>query len=346
MYVGDVHDGSGLHHLLWELVANALDEHLAGRATRVDVIFNEGGSVTVEDDGAGIPTHDVEGIPFPQRALTTFHSTGTFDGHAPHAHVGLLGVGIFAVNALSTTLVLDVFRDARHYRQHYAEGVPQTSFEDLGHTDRHGTRLTFTPDPTIFTVTDMSFTLVDSRLRELALMNPGLRFELRDDRRLRRSHRHPEGLRGFLSRPNEALCCRGTVVEVHVDTAMAWRKRWQGIGLKSFANQEPTSEHGSHIEGLMQGIADVVVPELPVEHRHSVSVLEELAEGLEAVVHVTLANRTFGNPTKERLTSPAAREAVRTIVAEQLGSLFQEKPEVREMLRRRFAESGALGVDA
>lgn len=123
MYIGDVTDGSGLTHLGWELVANSLDQHLAGRCTRVDVVLHHDGSVVVDDDGPGIPISDIDGRPFAEVALTRFHTTPTFDGHAPHEHVGRYGVGLFVLNALSSRLALDVFRDGFHYTQRLERGA-------------------------------------------------------------------------------------------------------------------------------------------------------------------------------------------------------------------------------
>jgi DNA gyrase subunit B len=156
MYIGDTSDGSGLHHMLWEVVANALDEHLAGRATSIEVTCNEDGSVAVEDDGAGMPVHLVDGISFAQLALTTLHTTATLDGHAPHAHVGLHGVGIGVVNALSASLVLEIFREGYHHRQQYAAGEPLTPLERIAPTNRTGTNVTRVPDGAILAATEMS----------------------------------------------------------------------------------------------------------------------------------------------------------------------------------------------
>lgn len=125
MYVGDTRDGSGARHMLWEVVANALDEHLAGRATRISVTIDPDDTLHVDDDGAGIPVHLVDGVPFPEVALTKPHRSGTLDGHAPHAHVGLHGIGIFVVNALSSELVIESFRDGGHHR--HADHVPLRS---------------------------------------------------------------------------------------------------------------------------------------------------------------------------------------------------------------------------
>ena len=335
--------------MLWEVVANALDDHLAGHATRIEVTCNEDGSVTVEDDGAGFPIHLVEGLPFAQRALTSLHATGTLDGHAPHVHVGRHGVGICVVNALSSLLVLDVFREGRHYRQRYVAGEPQADLQDIEPAERTGTRVTFVPDPTIFANTEVSFDILDKRLREIALLNAGLRIELRDDRRRRRSHEYPEGLRGFLAEADDVLTCSGVAEGIRVDVALSYSRTALWPRLQSFANTEPTTEHGSHVDGLLLGISDAVAPQLPA--RNSASPRDAMAHNLEAVVNVNgslrwlsavvnvnIACPTFASPTKERLSSPEVTEAVRTVVSGQLAAQLASRPELRDVLLRRLDE--------
>ena len=147
--------------------------------------------------------------------------------------------------------------------------MPQGGVEDGEPTARHGTRITFTPDPTIFSNPELAFEVVDARLRELALLNEHLRTELRDERRRRRTHQHPKGVRGFLEDPTAAFVCRGTSGEVTVDAALRWgSKPWAPFDAKSFANNEPTTEHGTHLDGLIRGVADVVYPDLPMRRRH------------------------------------------------------------------------------
>jgi DNA gyrase subunit B len=333
MYVGTTWDGTGLHHMLWEVVGNSLDDHLAGHTTRIDVTFNVDGTVTVEDDGSGLPVHLVDGVPFAQLALTTMHTTGTLDGHAPHAHVGHHGVGICVVNALSSTLLLDVFRAGHHYQQRYAAGLPQSELAVVEETDRTGTRLTFAPDPKIFAETEMSFEVVAKRLRELAFFNPALRLDLRDDRLRRHSYAHPEGLRGFLDDPSSALVCAGTSAGIRVEAALRWSATFPRFDVLSFANHLPTTQHGSHVDGLLQGIADAVGPPTVAPTR----AVGAVSHRLQAVVHVNIADPHYAGPTKDQLETPEAAEAVRVVVAEQLARHLRERPELHAMLRERIA---------
>jgi DNA gyrase/topoisomerase IV subunit B len=251
MYIGDTRDGSGLHHMLWEVVANALDQHLKGHATKIDVTLNEDGSITVEDDGEGFPIHLVQGVPFAEIAMTTFHETGTLDGHVPHAHVGLHGLGVSIVNALSSRLVL-------------------------------------------------------------------------------------EGLRGFLHEPKDAFVCQGLAEDVRVDAAMQWAHRGYLPNVRSFANNEETERHGTHLDGLLQGIADAVFPEMPARTRSTKRVRDALSSGLQAIIHVTLANPTLSGSTRDQLTSSEAMRAVRAVVGTELARQLDERPAIREELRRRL----------
>ena len=342
MYVGDTRDGSGLHHLLWEVVGNALDEFLAGRATRIDVTLNEDGSVTVEDDGGGIPIHEVDGVPFAQRALTTFHTTGTLDGHVPHAHVGWPGVGISVVNALSTWLVLDVFRSGHHFCQRYVAQTPEALL-CLAPTERSGTRFTFAPDPEIFAEPELSYDVVAKRLREISFLNAGLRIELRDHRPRDRVFHYPTGLRGFLdaegsARPRgvettEVLTCKGVKSDVRVDVALRFRQpSVASRGVLSFANTERTTLHGTHVDGLLEGIADALVPELSAQIRHSGVARYAMQDCLDALVHVCLENAQFSNPTTDELGSPEVTMAVRAIVGEQLVPQLATRPRLRDQI--------------
>ena len=180
MYVGDVDDGSGLHHMVWEVLANSIDELLAGHCTTIDVTILPDGAVAIEDDGRGIRVDDTDGVPFAERALTTFHDTPTMDGHAPHEHLGLRGVGLFAVCALSRYVLLEAYREGAYFKQRFERGVAVSALERLGATNRSGTRLTFLPDSEVFRSTWIDPGLVAAKLRELSFLLPGLKLSLRD----------------------------------------------------------------------------------------------------------------------------------------------------------------------
>lgn len=242
MYIGDIWDGSGLAQLVWEVVANSLDQHLAGRCRRIDVTLEQDGSVVVEDDGPGIPIIDVEGRPFAEVALTRYHATPTFDGHAPHEHVGLRGGGLFPVNALCSRLTLDVFRDGFHHTQRFERGVAVSRLERGAAATRTGTRLSFQPDAEIFADPWLDAGVITARLRELACLLPTLKLTFQD----RREHVffEPRGLFAFLARTRAGatplappLCVDQRVGKIRVEAAIEWLPR-HGSKVESYANVE------------------------------------------------------------------------------------------------------------
>lgn len=312
MFIGDTNDGSGLAHMVWELVANSLDQYLAGRCSRVDVILEQDGSVIVVDDGPGIPLTDINGRPFAEVALTEFHDRPTFDGHAPHEHIGRRGVGLFPLNALSSRLILDVFADGFHHAQRFERGFAVSRVEKVGPTTRTGTRISLLPDSTIFSDTWFNAGTISSRLRELACLLPALTFTFQD----RREHVfcEPRGLAAFLERTRRGLTpIGGTLVvdqlvsQIRVEIAVEWLPcRWPMV--ESYANIERTTEGGTHVQGLKDGLAAALRDRLPGLDDQKLS--EAVGRGLHAIVCVRLQDPNYGGPTRDRLVTPEARSAV------------------------------------
>ncbi|WP_437617068.1 ATP-binding protein [Sorangium sp. So ce834] len=335
MYIGDVADGSGLAHLIWEIVANSLDQHLAGRCSRIDVVLQHDGSALVEDDGPGIPLVDVDGRPFAEVALTRFHTTPTFDGHAPHEHVGRWGVGLFVANALSSRLTLDVRRDGFHHTQRFERGFAVSRLEKVGPSTRTGTGVSLQPDPAIFSDPWFNAGAIAARLREIAWLLPTLRLTFQD----RREHVfcEPCGLAVFLERTRRMLVPVGNALfvdqlvgEIRVEAAVEWLPcRWSTV--ESYANIERTTDGGTHVQGLVEGLAEALRDAVPAwKARPKKKATEAVRRGLHAIVCVRLHDPTFDAPTKTRLITPEAKRAVSSAVRAAFAAVVQSDPSLLE----------------
>lgn len=336
MFIGDIYDGSGLAHMVWELLANALDEHVGGFCQAISIVINPDGSVTVRDDGRGISIHDLGGVPFAQQALTSLHRTPTFDGHAPHEHVGLHGVGLVAVNALSSWLELEIRRAGRCYRQRYERGVPTGMLEAVEPTEQTGTTITFHPDPAIFPDPWLNAGTIARRLRELACLMPSLRFTFADERR--QEFHESRGLRVFLERtryPAESILATLTiderVGEISIEAAIEWRDhQWSSI--RSYANIHPTTDGGTHVRGLLNGLAlglqDVEKGRTGPLRLERVRYV--VNRGLHAILCVRLRDPTYDSPTKSKLMNPAVTTAVSRVLRGAIVSELRDNSSLRQ----------------
>jgi DNA gyrase subunit B len=337
MYIGDTHDGSGLAQMVWELVANSLDEHLAGACSNISVELREDGAIVVEDDGRGIPVEMFHGVPFAEMALTSFHATPTLDGHAPHEHVGDRGVGLFPVCALSTWLELHVCRKGRRFSQRFARGVAVTGLRDEGSTDSRGTRITFLPDDRIFPNPHVESERVLTRLRELSYLLPNLTLRFRD--RSECELHEPRGLLAYLdakapySEPGQqSFIVNASASQIAVEVAARWGAATTSI--ESFANIQRTTDGGTHVRGLLLGLVSGLKLSAPrsCSARTSRQIERALSQGLTAIVCVRLNDPTFDQPTKSRLATKDVRNAVKTCVERAFFAFLQSATTVREDL--------------
>jgi DNA gyrase subunit B len=344
MYIGDVRDGSGLRHMLWEAVANALDEHLAGHARRLDVRL-DGARATVEDDGRGIPIAEMpDGRTYLETVLTQLHRGGTEDGHFPHVHIadGLGGLGLAPVCALSESLTVEVKREFVQYTQQYIRGRPVAPLVNRGPCGATGTSISFVPDSEIFANRDFDNALIVQRLQELAFLNPDLKISFQ---------REPlpggDGLGDYCKRLAEGpllvrdpLRLRGRFKGVDVDVAIAWR----GVGrvaIRSYVSQYETRDGGAHERGFWEGLrrafhdvdAKGYLAKLPTDRFR-----RAVGEGLVAVVHAGLYDPQFDAPTRSRLKSPEARSAVAHVVRGGLAVYLAQYPSLREALFSRLID--------
>jgi DNA gyrase subunit B len=354
MYIGDT-AARGLHHLVSEVVDNSIDEAMAGFCTRIDVVIHEDGSVSIRDDGRGIPTdmHPKEGRPAAEVVMTVLHAGGKFDKGSYAVSGGLHGVGVSCVNALSEKLLLDIWRGGKHHRQRYERGAPVTGLDVVGDSDLRGTRVQFTPDSTIFTeTTDFVFDTLRKRLQELAFLNPGLTITVSDQRDERAEEFHYEGgIRTFVEHLNSARSalhdgvafCEGNKDGVVVEVALQWTTSYQENVL-SFVNNINTIEGGTHVSGLKAALTRTINT-----YAHGKGLLkaskgesiagDDIREGLTAVISAKVPEPQFEGQTKTKLGNSEVKGVVESIVGEQLQYYLDENPQVARTVVSKAIEA-------
>ena len=341
MYIGDPMDGTGLHHMVWEAVDNAIDEALAGFCNNVTVTVHADGFASVRDDGRGIPVgvHKTEGRSAAEVIMTVLHAGGKFDSKSYKVSGGLHGVGISVVNALSETLELTVWKDGKRYEQRYHDGDPEAPIEAVGtcSKDETGTQIKFKPSLNIFSFIDFDYQVLLRRLRELAFLNSGIFIHLHDERTGEKETFHYEGgIRAFveyLNRGNEPL--NQDVIyfvakkdDVRVEIGLQWTHSYQS-NLLLFTNNI-RNEGGTHRAGFYSGLTRTVkkyIEEEKLDKKAKVAIQgDDIAEGMRAVLSVHMGDPKFSSQTKDKLVSSEARSIVESLLSESLYRFLQEKP--------------------
>src|SRR6187401_3285327 len=358
MYIGST-GSRGLHHLVYEVVDNAVDEALAGRNDLVDVTIHPDNSVTVRDAGAGIPVDVIpdQGLPALTVVLTKLHAGGKFGGDGYKVSGGLHGVGVSVVNALSEWLVAEVRRDGKVYRQEFARGEPTGDMETIGVSkkDESGTTIAFLPDPDVFDETEFSAATLSQRLRETAFLTRGLRIVLRDERAGGKTEEfHYEGgIRDFVSHVNEAkdtvhkhvIFFDGETEDGQVEIAMQWNGSYVE-SVFSFANNINTTEGGAHLSGFRAALTGTLnryarEKGLLKEKEENLEG-EDVREGLAAVISVKLQNPQFEGQTKSKLGNPPIAGLVESTVNARLAEFLEENPtDARQIVNKAIAASRA-----
>ncbi len=340
MYIGST-GPAGLHHLVYEIVDNSIDEALGGFCDQVNVTIHIDGSVTVIDNGRGIPTDQHEsGKSAAEVVLTVLHAGGKFDNDSYKVSGGLHGVGVSVVNALSENLDLEIWRNSQVYQQSYERGTPTGGLEITGTTKRRGTKVTFKPDTTIFETTVFSFDILAQRLRELAFLNGGITITLDDERDGKNHKFHYEG--GIVSfvthlNTNKALVnekpiyMRGEREGIDAEIALQWNDTYTET-IYAFANNINTHEGGTHLSGFKAALTRTINSyatknNLAKDLKESVSG-EDIREGLTAVISVKIPHPQFEGQTKTKLGNTEVKGIVEAIVNDKLGAYLEENPAV------------------
>ena len=350
MYIGDV-NFRGLHHLVYEVVDNSIDEALAGYCTKIDVTINPDNSITVLDNGRGIPVdmHEKEHRSALEVVMTVLHAGGKFDKGSYKVSGGLHGVGVSCVNALSDHMTANVFRDGKIYQQEYSRGLPLYPVKVVGETDKRGTQITFHPDAQIFTTTEYDYATLENRLRELAYLNKGIELNITDMRTpegedQKKNHFLSEnGLKDFINYLDETreklmpepIYIEGEKQGIPIEIAMQYNNSYSE-NLHSYVNNINTHEGGTHLTGFRSGLTRTL--KSYAEKNNMLSKLkfdiagDDFREGLTAVISVKVAEPQFEGQTKTKLGNNEVRGAVDSAVSEMLDIYLEEHPKEAKLI--------------
>ena len=351
MYLGDPHDGSALHHCIWEVVDNSVDEHLAGHTSSIEVNLHKDGSLSVRDYGRGIPVgiHEEFGISAAEVIMTKLHAGGKFDNSSYKVSGGLHGVGVSAVNAVSEWMEMTIHRDGVIYHQRYEAGVPVKPVEEIGKCTDTGTLIRFRPDMTIFTeITDFVFDQIDTRLKETSFLNAGLEIVITDERDEENNvskHHYEGGLAEFVSQINSNReVMHQEVIQINgekdtekgpvtIELALQWSDAFSET-IFCYTNIIRNKDGGTHMTGLRGALTKSVNNYAKKKKLLKGSSLsgDDVREGLSAIVSVKHPDPSFSSQTKDKLVSSEVTSIVETVVYEKLGEFFEENPSVGKLI--------------
>ena len=357
MYIGDTDDGSGLHHMVFEVLDNCIDEAMAGHCTDINVIINKNGSVTVRDDGRGIPVdvHKKEGISAAELILTTLHSGGKFDVNSYKVSGGLHGVGVSVVNALSKELTLRVWRDGGEYTQKYKEGKAEATLKKVKDSDLNGTEITFTPSDKIFTTVTFETDRIHKRIQELSFLNAGVSINVTDERTGKSKKFKNNGglssyvtyLKGKKQTVSEVFECSASHNDVGVEIALQWTDSYSENVL-CYTNNIPQKDGGTHLAGFRGSLTRVLKAFIKKENSKKIPtdlLGEDVREGLIAIVSVKVPDPKFSSQTKEKLVSSEVESVVSTVFSKYFNEHLLENPKDGVNIFAKVAEA-ALAREA
>jgi len=351
MYLGDPHDGSALHHCIWEVVDNSVDEHLAGHTDLIEVILNKDGSLKIRDYGRGIPVdeHAEFGISATEVIMTKLHAGGKFDNSSYKVSGGLHGVGVSAVNAVSEWMEVTIHRNKKIYHQRYEAGVPTSPLSETGVCDDTGTTIEFKPDMGIFTnITEFEFEQIDTRLKETSYLNAGLKIVITDNRSEDShvsTHHYEGGLSEYVSQLNSGReILHSEVIQitgekeiekggVTVDLALQWSNAFSET-IRCYTNIIRNKDGGTHMSGLRTALTSCLNSYAKKRNLLKGEALsgDDVREGLAAIVSIKHPDPSFSSQTKDKLVSSEVTGIVQTVVYEKLGEFLEENPSIARII--------------
>ena len=356
MYIGDTDDGSGLHHMVFEVVDNSIDEALAGHCDTISISLNADGSVSVEDNGRGIPTdmHEEEGISAAEVIMTQLHAGGKFDQDSYKVSGGLHGVGVSVVNALSNKLELNIFRNGKEYKIDFKNGDAVDPLSEVGDIkDKNGTKITFTPDNNIFTKTDFDAKVLGQRFREMAFLNPNVSlifYDLREADKKETKYHYEGGITEFVKfldkskKPifDDPINVTGTKNNIEVDCSLWWNDSYYEQ-VMPFTNNIRQKDGGTHLSGFRGALTRVINTYYEnnlANKKNQISFNgDDIREGLTCVLSVKVQDPKFSSQTKDKLVSSEVRPVVEGLINDKLTSWFEENPAVAKTVVQKIQKA-------